>query len=369
MRQTLRVILIAGVVITMALGVTLEFANADALKSMIAGAKKEKSLRATLTTRITKETVKQLQDTFNQRYGLDIEIIPNLTGRYSVKAKQVVKQYREGAKPDFDVMVLNESAFANLANAEALEQIDDWKDLLPDGADPSVSPTPIAGLGFKSFDFYYGYSYKSDKVNTQMMPLSIKDLGDASLNGNVAVSLYMTNITYAVMKYSPDELLAISESWGQNNVQKVHPRKMAKQVAMGKFAVGGFQTVEQYLGAKAQSANYEMGFFSDLVPRGVLLHAVPKGAESPNAAKLFALWMTGPEALKICTTGTYLGNILNQRNSKAITLAEQLMKKQNVKAISFFDSEENYKKLVWLGSADGQQFTKRFGGVMKKSAK
>ena len=107
-------------------------------------------------------------------------------------------------------MVLNESAFVTLANADALERVNDWENLLPEGADESVSPGPITGLGFKSFDFYFGYSYRPQEVATKIIPLSMKDLGNSSLKGKVAVSKVITNITYAVMKYGPNELISIA---------------------------------------------------------------------------------------------------------------------------------------------------------------
>jgi ABC-type Fe3+ transport system substrate-binding protein len=368
MKKMLRATLIAGVVFTMALGIAVEFANADTLKSMIAGAKKEKHLKVALHF-ITPEHVKKLETAFNARYGLNITLEANLTGKYSGKARKVVNQYREGAEPTFDAMVLNESAFAMMADAGALEKIEGWENLLPEGADPSVSPGPIAGFGFKSFDFYTGYSYRSHKVNGNMVPLSIKDLANASLKGKAAVSMYSGNLTYALMKYSPEELLAIAEAWSQNGVKKFHPRKMPKQVAQGNFFVGGFHTTEQYLDAGPQDGDFKMGFFKDLVPHSVLLHAVPKGTRSPNAAKLFVVWLTGREALNICGEGTYLGNTLKNGNQKAIAIAEQLMMKENVKPVSYFDSEENYKKLVWLGSPEGQKFEKQFGAAIKKSAK
>jgi hypothetical protein len=177
----------------------------------------------------------------------------------------------------------------------------------------------------------------------------------------------MANITHAVLKYGPEELLAIAEAWSQNDVKKFHPRKLAVAVAQGNFFVGGFHTIEQYLDVGSQNGHFKMGLFKDIVPRGVLLHAVPKGARSSNAAKLFVLWMTGKEALDICGEGTYLGNALKNGNQEAFTIAEQLMMKDNLKPVSFFDSPENYQKLVWLGTAEGQNFSKRLGAGLKKS--
>lgn len=364
MKIGIRAVWIAAIVFTMSMGVVAESAAKDTLESLIAGAKNEENLKLTLQF-INQDQVQKLQAAFNKRYGLDIKLDANLSGKYSSKARNGVKQYRKGAKPSFDVMVLNESAFATLADADALERIEGWENLLPEGADISVSPGPIGGIGFKSFDFYFGYSYRSDQLDAGMVPLSIKDLAHASLKGKAAVSQYATNLTYAVMKYSPEELLSLAETWRQNDVKLYHPRKLPEQVALGKFVVGGFHTVAQYLAAGQEDGKFKMGLFRDIVPHSVLLHAVRKGALSPNAAKLFALWMTGKEALTICAEGTYLGNNLNNGNQKAIALAEQLMKAENVKPVSFFDSNENYQKLVWLGTSEGQDFTKRLGATIK----
>lgn len=368
MRKMLRATLIIGVACSMTLGIAVQFATADTLKSLVAGAKNEKNLKVTLHF-ITQEHVKQLEQAFNARYGLNIALDANLSGKYSSKAKKVIKQVHNGAAPTFDVMVLNESSFSMMANAGALEKIDGWENLLPEGADPSVSPGPIAGVGFICWDFYFGYSYRSDKVDAKIIPLSIKDLADTSLKGNAVVSMYAANLTYAVLKYSPEELLSIAAAWSQNNVEKFHPRKMAVAVSNGIFSVGAFHTTEQYLSAGSQDSRFKMGLFKDIVPRGILLHAVPKGTQSPNAAKLFAIWMTGKEAVDICGEGTYLGNSLKSGNQEAIAIAEQLMMKENVKPVGFFDSEENYKKLVWLGSPEGQNFEKNLGAGLKKSSK
>lgn len=368
MRQMFRTTLMIGMVLTMALGIAVQFATADTFKSLVAGAKNEKNLKVTLHF-ITQEHVKQLEQAFNARYGLNITLDANLSGKYSSKVKNVIKQLREGAAPTYDVMVLNESSYSMMANGGALEKIDDWQSLLPEGADASVSPGPIAGVGFICWDFYFGYSYRSDKVDAKMIPLSIKDLADTSLQGNAVVSMFMSNITYTVLKYSPEELLSIGGTWSQNNVEKFHPRKMPVAVSNGTFSVGAFHTTDQYLSAGSKDSHFKMGLFKDIVPRGILLHAVPKGAQSPNAAKLFAVWMTGKEAVDICGQGTYLGSRLKSGNQEAIAIAEQLMMKEKVKPVGFFDSEENYKKLVWLGSPEGQKFAKRLGAGLKKSSK
>ena len=98
MRPLLRASWIAAVIFTLAIGVPAKSATADTLKSLIAGAKNEKHLKLTLHF-IKQEHVQKLEAAFNKRYGLNIKIEANLSGKYSSKAKKGVEQYRKGTKP------------------------------------------------------------------------------------------------------------------------------------------------------------------------------------------------------------------------------------------------------------------------------
>ena len=122
-------------VLTILGGATFAIAQAaaDTLPQLIAGAKKESSLRVTLHPTITPDTAKKVAAAFNRAYGLSIDVKPDLTGRYSGKAAKGAIEYKSGGKPSYDVMVLNESAFMTLANADALVKIDGWEKMLPKG--------------------------------------------------------------------------------------------------------------------------------------------------------------------------------------------------------------------------------------------
>jgi hypothetical protein len=80
MKTIFRGVWVAVVVFSMAIGVAAESATADTLKSLIAGAKKEQKLKLTLHF-IKKAHVQKLEAAFNNRYGLNIQLEANLSGK------------------------------------------------------------------------------------------------------------------------------------------------------------------------------------------------------------------------------------------------------------------------------------------------
>ncbi len=341
-------------------------AGADMLSQLVAGAKTESALRVTLHPTITPDTAKKVAAAFNRAYGLSIDVKPDLTGRYSGKAAKGAIEYKTGGKPSYDVMVLNESAFMTLAAADALVRIEGWREMLPEGTDAAkASPGPIAGIGFKCCDLYWGFSYNPEKFDSARLPLAMKDLGGA---GKAAITLFASNITAAILKYDAATLVGYAKGWGAAKVKRLHPTAMAQRVALGEFALGGFQSTEQFLDARQKGATLSIAMFSDFVPHGVLLHAVRKGTASPNAAKLFALWTTGRDAVGVMSEGNNLGNA-DYGGNEAIEIARREAEKVGVTPASFFDSAENYAKLQWLASKPGKKFTGQLVRAIKGSKK
>lgn len=339
-------------------------AFAATLEELVAGAKKESELRVTLFPRTSPEAVKKIEAAFNARYGVQVRIVADLTGRYSTKAAQGVIEHRTGARASYDVMVLPEAAFEALDGAGAIDTVDGWQAMLPEGANATVSPSAIAGRGFKSFDLYWGFSYNTDKISKGDLPRTLADLADPKFSGKIAISSFATNWTYALTRYSPDELLKIAEGWGRNKAKMLHPTQMAQHVSLGEYPLGLFQTTEQVGSARKKGGKLEIAFLRDVIPHGVLIHSVRKRARAPNAAKLFALWTTGREAVALFGEGTELGSALYPGN-EAIDLALKLAREAGIQPVSFFDTAENYAKLRWLGTKEGEDFTRKLTNAIR----
>ncbi len=355
----------AGLIVTIAVFGIVAAACADTpLDRLIAGAKKEQKLTVTLFPRISPEVAAKMEAAFNARYGLSIKVEADLTGRYSTKAAQGVIEQNTGAPPSYDVMVLPEAAFEVLDGAKAVEPIADWDQMLPEGADKTISPGPIQGRGFIAYDLYWGFSYNSDKIASADMPSTMPDFGKPQYKGKMAISDFATNWTYALMRYSPDEFLKIVAGWGANQIVMMHPEQMAQHLALGEYSLGLDQTTEQVVSAQKAGQNIKMAVWKDVVPHGVLVYAVRKGAKSPNAAKLFTLWLTGREAVAFVGQSTEVGSRL-YAGSEAIDLALKLAGAAGVKPVGFFDSDETYKTLHWLGTKDGDDYNRKLTNAMR----
>ena len=84
---------------------------------------------------------------------------------------------------------------------------------------------------------------------------------------------------------------------------------------------------------------------------------VRKGAKHPNAAKLFALWTTTPEANRIFENEEYgatPNHILDTGPFSRIV--SKAAKDSKVKVVSWFDSKESLDKLLWYSTDEGQRY-------------
>jgi ABC-type Fe3+ transport system substrate-binding protein len=323
----------------------------------MAGAKGESELRVTLFPRIAPDVVKKLEAAFQARYGIKTTLSADLTGSYSEKAAQGVIEYKSGARASYDAMVLPEQAFAALDAAKALEPIDGWDGMLPEGANKTVSPGPIAGRGFVTYDQFWGYSYNPEKITKAELPTTLAAAADPKYAGKLAISDFATNWTYALLVYTPEQFLKFASGFGSNKAVMLHPIQMAQHLALGEYAVGLFQSTEQVIAVNQKGPKIEGSLWRDVVPRGVLLYAVRKGSRAPNAAKLFTLWMTGREAVILSGEAIDLGNALYP-GTQAIDQAMSMAKEIGAKPVSFFDSDEQYAKLNWLSTKAGSDYTR-----------
>jgi hypothetical protein len=339
-------------------------AKAATLDQLTAGAKGESELRVTLFPRIAPDVVKKLESAFNAHYGTHITLGADVTGSYSEKAAQGVIEYKSGATPSYDAMLLPEQAFAALDAAKALDTIDGWDAMLPEGANKSLSPGPIAGRGFITYDQYWGYAYNPAKITPAELPQNLADAADSRFAGKLAISDFASNWNYALLKYSPDEFLKIATGIGHNRAAMLHPIQMAQHVALGEYSIGLYQSTEQAIAVNQMGAKVQAALWHDVVPRGVLIDVVRKGARAPNAAKLFVLWMTGREAVALSGGAIDLGNALYP-GTDAIDQALTMAKAAGMTPVSFFDSDEQYAKLNWLASKDGSDFTRKLTNAIR----
>ena len=91
---------------------------------------------------------------------------------------------------------------------------------------------------------------------------------------------------------------------------------------------------------------------------------VRKGAKSPNAAKLFALWATTSEANRIFENLDYAatGNLLLNTGPMSRQIS-QALDKENIKPVSWWDSKKNQDLLRWYATDEGRAYSRELSAA------
>jgi len=108
---------------------------------------------------------------------------------------------------------------------------------------------------------------------------------------------------------------------------------------------------------KNPKAPIGIGFFKGLTANSYVFHVVRKNAKHPNTAKLFALWSTTPEANRLYEEEFLLSPNLVLGTGQIARQLNKLLQERNVKVVSWFDSKENLKKLLYYyETEEGQRY-------------
>jgi len=107
-----------------------------------------------------------------------------------------------------------------------------------------------------------------------------------------------------------------------------------------------------------------MAFFKDLTPLTYAWYVVHQRARHPNAAKLFALWATSPEANRIFENLDYsaTGNLLLGTGPMSYQITRALEKK-NIKLVSWWESKKSLEVLRWFGTPEGAAYSKELAAA------
>jgi ABC-type Fe3+ transport system substrate-binding protein len=130
-------------------------------------------------------------------------------------------------------------------------------------------------------------------------------------------------------------------------------------MALGEFAFEPFSNDYMYLRHKERGDPIGMHVFEDFTPLSYVFYFVRKNARNSNAAKLFALWATGPEAVQIFEKYSWTGNI-QIKESRIGSSVRDLVNKKGGNVISWFDSPQNFEELKWYATKEGQDYQDQF---------
>lgn len=343
----------------------------NSLQQLIEGARKEGQLNWYPVSSLGSGGAKAIAQVFNKRFGLNIRINADVSGRIATVFSTAIVESKSGLPPSYDVMYGPDHRAFELKENGGLERVDNWEALLKEMSPEAyairdkVSPLDIAGYAFLWANRIKCINYNTNLIKESELPQTMADLGDPKYKGAFSLAPFVTDAEFGTLAYPRDRWMDIVRTWGASN-----PAIMTYEAGVQRMLLGEFKFLPsngEYLfeiKAKNPKAPIGIAFFKDLTANSYVFHMIRKNAKNPNAAKLFALWTTTPEANRFFEVDYITSPNLALGTGPISQQLNALLKERNIKPVSWFDSKENLEKLLWYYQT---QEGKRYVAEMAKA--
>ena len=339
------------------------------LQQLIEGARKEGQLNWYPVSSLGTDGAKAIGQVFNKRFGLNLRINADVSGNISTVFSKAIVESKSGIPPTFDVLYGPDHRAFEVKEAGGLERVDNWEAILKEMSPEAyavrqkVSPLDIAGYAFLWANRIKCLNYNTDLITEAELPQNISDLGNPKYKGAFSLAPFVTDAEFGTLVYPKDKWMEIVRSWGALN-----PAVMTYETGVQRMLLGEFKFLpsngEYIFEVKGKNPKAPIGvsFFKDLTANSYVFHMVRKNAKNPNAAKLFTLWSTTPEANRFFEVDYITSPNLVLGTGPISKQLNGLLKERNIKPISWFDSKENLEKLLWYYQTDeGKRYVAEMG--------
>ena len=329
------------------------------LQQLIEGARKEGQLNWYPVSSLGTDGAKAISQVFNKRFGLNLRINADVSGNISTVFSKAIVESKSGIPPTFDVLYGPDHRAFEVKEAGGLERIDNWEAILKEMSPEAyavrqkVSPLDIAGYGFLWANRIKCLNYNTDLITEADLPQTIADLGNPKYKGAFSLAPFVTDAEFGTLIYPKDKWMEIVRTWGALN-----PAIMTYEAGVQRMLLGEFKFLpsngEYIFEVKGKNPKAPIGvsFFKDLTANSYVFHMVRKNAKNPNAAKLFTLWTTTPEANRFFEVDFITSPNLVLGTGPISKQLNALLKERNIKPVSWFDSKESLEKLLWYYRTD-----------------
>jgi len=268
---------------------------ADLLTRVIEGAKREGVVDAALQSSLSPRGIAAVQDGIRKQYGIDLKINYTPTRSYPRIHAQALTELKAGAPPSFDLITLEDFRIFALSEEGGIERVD-WGPLLLPRTPPEVAV--YSGSGLVVNTTFLGLLYNPKVISSEDAPSSLKDLTNPKWRGKVLVPPYTAVWMPLVIPMGRQASLSMVDGIMKNGAVVTEWPTAINRFTLGEFPLVALisETFAHQLKAKGLAVGFKP-LDAALVNQHIV--AVRAGARHPNAAKLLAAFLAGPEALKI----------------------------------------------------------------------
>jgi len=272
----------------------LSVAPAAPLDDLIAAAKKDGTLEFYGPSTLKAEGAQALAQAFNKKYGTNINVRFIPSGSMTRDVGKVVTQAATGAPPEWDVMVATDAHHASLW-LRKLQKPFDYKSL---GVDEKLIDHDGGAISF--VHQYIVPAYNSSLVSPKDAPKSWEDLLQAKWKGRVGVTTATHHLgRLAVGPWGEEKTTAYVKALAQQNpvvgeLGPTYTRLQLGEILIALSLTDSYIYLAKQSGAPITEADEVQPVIAPSYHVGAL-----KGAQHPNAAHLFAVFMTMPESQRV----------------------------------------------------------------------
>ena len=350
-------------------------ASAATLSELIAKAKQEGALNATIPSSITGKTTQPLAAAFKKRFGLDIQI--TITAIENPESfPKALAETKAGRTPTYDVIDGADTDHVTLLGVGGTQKVDNWKELLTEvnplvrsGKVPpdQLSPKPLDGFAFAYLSWEKSLAYNPRLISVDKLPKTHADLGDPRYKGMWTQPPWTTHWDpgpVVVPNVSTEQWIEIVRKAGRNAGAVQTESAGIQRMLLGEYAFTMANTYYYFMyKSKDPQAPIAITFFKDFNVSSTALYAVRKSARNPAAGTLFALWMGTPEAESIWQTV----NFYNQAwgDSEVDRKVRQIKEESGAKMVEVIRTEKGLEFLKWLGTEEGRKYKESLGRAIR----
>lgn len=337
------------------------------LDQLIQGARKEGQVNIFIQPTGAEEVAESFRRFTRGKFGLDLKLNLDTTGRSDVKTSQAVAETLQGITPTYDVQFDGSHNIIQLLEVKGVKRMDRVEQLLSEIAPQAlpvldkISPGPFRGRAFTAGDWIKAIIYNPKLISVDELPKTHIELGDPKYKGMFALPPWTSDADASILAYSKEEALEIVRRIGTNKAAIATEAAAVDRMLLGEFKfVDANANYYHMIKAKDAKAPIGLAFFRDYTTVNEAMYFVREGARYPNAATLFVLWHLSQDGNQAFEKATFLPSLYLPSSKIGQTIREQI-KANGVKLASFFESEETLKKLQWLATPDGKNHLQALG--------
>jgi len=324
-------------------------------QQVIDAARGEGQVNVAIQSTWTPEGIRQLEEAVAREYGVPIKINFTPVQNYIQRFAELSSELAADTTPSFDIHQTSDANAVLMLEQNLLEAVN-WAALLPQGTPPTIVHADNRLLVVLTD--HIGLIYDPTIVPEADVPRSLKDFSNPRWRGKFMLMQYSSAYYPWAIKLGREPTLAALRAAIQNGAPtdtyaNQFTRFAAKEYPMV-LIVGSYYVTAQKRGISA--AFTPLDFSSN----GDHFVAVPKKAAHPNAAKLVAAVLVGPEGQRIADE--YVGYSSRYYEGSADARIEQAARAAGFASFTWWESPEAKALVI---SPEGQELSREIDRIFQ----